>query len=405
MVPEDATAITLEATLPFESPLDLDIEPGLPLASRCPDAENLTLHLERGEQSAAGAASISWPIAGTHEFDRATCRVSTGLFTEAIPIGEAPAVRVQAGAPRRIHVGKGGDRVPPHTAPTTQGIGSGLEPVELRKYHPGDTIDRIDWKATARLATPHVRKYEAQTDRTILIVMDARPSLDQGPPGETKFAYLREVALTVVANANSLEDPIGLIAVDEAGIRTSLQPTGSPRRYATIRRLLLDMEPTASDSIDTGPITSGVSIGSEPVSLQPTDTFGRTLGPFVANRETAWQVETDPLVRGMRTGISKLSSPLWTLICTDDSNPREVREAVQAARQRAGHVVVLLAPSVLYERGALGDVQSAYDRYLTFERFRQDIDGMSQVTALQVAPGDRLATVLSTDSRREVGTA
>ncbi|RZV10921.1 hypothetical protein BDK88_2132 [Natrinema hispanicum] len=82
---------------------------------------------------------------------------------------------------------------------------------------------------------------------------------------------------------------------------------------------------------------------------------------------------------------------IWTVICTDDSRPAELRETVSLARQGGNEVLVLLAPSVLYEPGGLADIEQAYDRYVEFEEFRRELARIDNVTALEVGPTDRLS--------------
>ena len=77
------------------------------------------------------------------------------------------------------------------------------------------------------------------------------------------------------------------------------------------------------------------------------------------------------------------------MLLTDDANRRELREAVEAARHRSSQVVVFLAPRVLFEPGALGDLSAAYERYVDFESFRRSLDGLDGVSVFEVNPGNR----------------
>ena len=47
----------------------------------------------------------------------------------------------------------------------------------MRDYLPGDDIRSIDWKATARTGTPHVRVFTEERDRPALLVVDQRMSM------------------------------------------------------------------------------------------------------------------------------------------------------------------------------------------------------------------------------------
>jgi len=55
--------------------------------------------------------------------------------------------------------------------------GRGLEFAELQPYNPGDDVRSIDWKATARLRTPVVRRYVEERDQTVLILVAVSGSM------------------------------------------------------------------------------------------------------------------------------------------------------------------------------------------------------------------------------------
>ena len=55
-----------------------------------------------------------------------------------------------------------------------------------------------------------------------------------------------------------------------------------------------------------------------------------------------------------------------TVILTDDTHRMEVREAVRAARRHSEHVLVFLAPTVLFERGGIRTVETAYEELRRF---------------------------------------
>jgi len=52
--------------------------------------------------------------------------------------------------------------------------GRGLDFEELRHYRQGDDVRNIDWKATARLRSPHVRVFTEERERPVLLVLDQR---------------------------------------------------------------------------------------------------------------------------------------------------------------------------------------------------------------------------------------
>lgn len=78
--------------------------------------------------------------------------------------------------------------------------GFGLDLADLREYQPGDDVRRIDWNATARLQSAHVR--ECQEDREVAawFLLDLSGSIDFGSTGQLK----RELAAEFVALLSSV---------------------------------------------------------------------------------------------------------------------------------------------------------------------------------------------------------
>jgi uncharacterized protein (DUF58 family) len=404
---DDTMPATLTAALDAPSRLACSVEGGLPTAANA--ASPLGADIDPGETSAAATVSIQWPIAGQHTFDQATVAVADGLFREQFPAGarDPPTVTVEPRGPRNVHVGEGGDpRVATYGEHDAGRFGSGLEPAGLREYTAGDTADRIDWNATARLGTPYVREYDAETDRRTLLVVDHRGPLADGPAGETELDYLREVALAIADSAKQLDDPLGLVTVGDGGVTERLAPSTQPDQYRHIRRLLFNLEPTtdprgSNDDPDRSGTTAEESSPAKArYALATLDgdqsAFARRLRPFYAERQLYLErFGTRPLYSAVRTAIAHEQGPVFTVLCTDDSAPTELVETVKTASQNRSAVLVLLAPTVLYEQGGLSDVERAYERYVAFEELRRNLSRLDGVTALEVGPGDRLSAVLA----------
>jgi uncharacterized protein (DUF58 family) len=423
---DESMPVALEAALDRPRSLSLSLAAGLPTAGVAD--EPLALDLEPGETNAQKTTTVSWPVAGRHRFEEATLTATDGLFETTLTVGSAPRVTVEPRGPRSVHVGKGGDRTAiaqgEHEA---ERFGSGIDPAEIREYIPGDAADKIDWKATARLNALHVREFEADTDRPTILIVDHRAPLSVGTAAERKFAYLREAALATAASARRLGDPIGLLSVDEEGLTTRLDPATGPGHYTSVRRRLLDLEPTETGqssrsgrdavlprTIDER-ITDGTSAAGSPDRsrlltdtvrepgagrITESDAFTRTLEPFYATNQHRARFESDPLLGAVQTAAGTYHDRIWTIIFTDDSEPEALYETVRYARSKNNDVLVLLTPSVLFAPGGLADVERAYDRYRRFESFRQKLDRLDRVTALEVTPEDRLATVLGAGRER-----
>lgn len=97
------------------------------------------------------------------------------------------------------HIGEGAYR--------TAFKGSGVEFQEIREYAPGDDIRTIDWNVTARHGRPYVKRFAAEREQTILLLVDGSASTRF----RAKSEVIAEVTATLAYAAVQNEDRVGLI--------------------------------------------------------------------------------------------------------------------------------------------------------------------------------------------------
>ncbi len=93
--------------------------------------------------------------------------------------------------------------------------GRGLTFEELRQYRPGDDIRSIDWKATARLRKPHVRVYNEERERPVLLVVDQRSPMFFGSRLSMKSVAAAELAALGAWRALDGGDRVGGIVFND----------------------------------------------------------------------------------------------------------------------------------------------------------------------------------------------
>lgn len=411
-----ATTVTVEpsvstATAGTEVPVTIRVErpstaartktivtiPLPPAATSLPEDER-TLTLDVGSTHATTVIPMSVPTAGRMQIPepRWELRDAHGLFTESFSRGPSPTVTVDAETPEAIHVGRGGSELSAYGQHPADGTGDGLTPAELREYIGGDPADRIDWKATARLPDTYVREFDPESDREISLVFDHRSQTGTGN-GTPQLAYLREVALGIVNNAESVGDPLGFVAVGDDGLTTTIPPSSRQVSYTRIRERLLEAQPTpAGEPTSTVELTHPEASRQLARQLANDETrFGTILRTF-ADTTTAYieRIEADPLYGAIEYLTSTTANQL-TIILTTDRDRTELRETIKAATSGETAVLVFLTPQVLFDNTELTDIEAAYRRYRDFETFRQDLERHNGVVAYEVGPRERLATLLS----------
>lgn len=383
----------------------LEVTAPVPVAARGPDAEARTVHLDPSETGAATAFEVSFPVAGEYDLPepRLTVRDWTGQFEETVELGETDALTVESNEPDDVHVGQGGDRVTSvygeHSSDQT---GSGLVPAEIRQYEPGDALSKIDWKATARFDHPYVREFETETNRRASLVFDHRAAMGLGAAGVTMLDYAREVGLWFSRVVQEHGDPLGLYTVGDEGPTAERRPVATTDRYREVRTRLRSLAPTEHASAperEDGRRPSRTRTLARRLEGEG-DPFAATLRPFLSSADTyVHRVSGDPLYETVRRHQAQTTGDAWTALVTDDSRREETFEAVRLAATKGNRVLVFLTPRVLFEEDSLADLRDAYHRYVEFEEFRRRLDGLAGVSAFEVAPGERLRSVVDSRER------
>jgi len=89
--------------------------------------------------------------------------------------------------------------------------GTGMEFVDVREYLPGDDIRSIDWKVTARMGRPYVKKFVEERELTVILCVDASGSGYFGTRSQFKMEQSAQVAATLAFSAVTNNDKVGLL--------------------------------------------------------------------------------------------------------------------------------------------------------------------------------------------------
>ncbi|MBA2710696.1 MAG: DUF58 domain-containing protein [Tatlockia sp.] len=73
--------------------------------------------------------------------------------------------------------------------------GRGMDFAEVRNYQAGDEIRHMEWRVTARTGRPHVKIYQEERERPVVILSDFNPSMYFG----TRIAFKSVIAARLAA--------------------------------------------------------------------------------------------------------------------------------------------------------------------------------------------------------------
>jgi uncharacterized protein (DUF58 family) len=102
--------------------------------------------------------------------------------------------------------------------------GSGIEFEESRPYAPGDDVAAFDWNATARTGEPHVKRFRAERNQTLVFALDVSASMRLGPAGAGRAATAAHALALLAAAAGRAGDRLALLAFAD-GVREAV-PVG-----------------------------------------------------------------------------------------------------------------------------------------------------------------------------------
>ncbi|MEL7046046.1 MAG: DUF58 domain-containing protein [Pseudomonadota bacterium] len=115
--------------------------------------------------------------------------------------------------------------------------GRGLNFEEMRDYLPGDDIRSIDWKATARTGSAHVRVFTEERDRPALLVVDQRMSMFFGVTRNMKSVTAAEAAAMVAFRVLDAGDRVGGIVFDDERTVELVPKRGQRTTYALLEAI------------------------------------------------------------------------------------------------------------------------------------------------------------------------
>jgi len=118
--------------------------------------------------------------------------------------------------------------------------GAGTEFESLEEFRSGDDPRRIDWRATARLRRPVVRRYQIERHRDVMVVVDSGRLMGADAGRGTKLDCAVDAALRLVRVALAGGDRCGLGIFDDQ-VLGFLPPLGGKKAFPTLLSALYDL--------------------------------------------------------------------------------------------------------------------------------------------------------------------
>ncbi len=184
-------------------------------------------------------------------FDRLFKRRSSGLQNEdtddnshaiRVTLKELIALRLQAGPLKLKHRGYSSHRLAGTHASRFKG--RGMDYLESRGYQPGDDIRNMDWRITARTGQPHIKLFQEERERPVIILADFNPRMFFASRGRFKSVIASQAAALLAWSSLAHGDRTGGIIINET--HREISPSGGKKGVLDfIRQLVEHSDPRA----------------------------------------------------------------------------------------------------------------------------------------------------------------
>ena len=115
--------------------------------------------------------------------------------------------------------------------------GSGIEFEEVREYSPGDEVKSIDWKVSARMGRPYIKRYREERELVVILLVDMSASGNFGTKENLKREMAAETAAILAFNAIRNNDKVGAILFTDTVEKYIPPQKGSGHVWRVIREI------------------------------------------------------------------------------------------------------------------------------------------------------------------------
>jgi len=301
---------------------------------------------------------------------RATFEDELGLFVEEFPVVERGEITVfpsQMGIAMAMKERARTEFL--SEVESALGIGAEtLEFQELREFLPGDSLTRIDWKATSRIQKPIVRVFKRESIADVYLLINIDKAFRRELRRE-KVDYLALILAQLVAYFRRFGHSVHVVAYDGRELLGVINSVDDP--YELIRKLDLREE-------------RGLPV------LRPIRTpDGSHLGKLLSG--IGGSASSGPVKAALR-----VPSGSYVLVIDDIGlHPGELMKAARILRKKGSRSALVYPNPVLFFRGkplderTLEALYRAYrERKMLLKRF------LAWIKVVEVGPGDLLPAVV-----------
>lgn len=171
-----------------------------------------------------------------------------------VDLAELIALRARAGKPGTFHMHARTAMAGGHVSALR---GRGMEYAESRVYQAGDDARNIDWRRTARSGKWHTKLFEAERERSLLLLIDTHATMRFGTRTRYKSVAAARAAAWLAWTCVRGGDRVGALAfgavrgaIDpHAGTRGALNALGALARWDALAETSVDADEPLSEAV------------------------------------------------------------------------------------------------------------------------------------------------------------
>jgi uncharacterized protein (DUF58 family) len=130
--------------------------------------------------------------------------------------------------------------------------GQGMEFADVREYVEGDDVRNIDWNITARTTVAHIKLFQEERERTLMILLDASGSVDFGTVNQIKRQLAVEFTASLAFSAIKNNDRVGLVIFTDRIEHFALPGKGRGHVMRLIRDMIFFEPKSAKTDLNCG---------------------------------------------------------------------------------------------------------------------------------------------------------
>ena len=208
--------------------------------------------------------------------------------------------------------------------------GQGLDFDEFREYQAGDEVRFIDWKVTARMQTPFIRKFREERELSVILAVDISGSTEYGSEYFSKRERAAELAALLGFSARINGDKVGLLLFAAEPVLYLPPAKGSHSVLRAVREILTAKPANPGTSIAEASKFLLQSLKRKGLVFMISDFidwgFERPLGSLARRHDVIALPLLDPLEKGLpdvgRVSLRDPETGQEVLVNTSNSNTR-----------------------------------------------------------------------------------